>query len=131
MTHEEAEIMLQKAVGDAVIGRRGGGLPGRQGRPRAIRRPLGGKGQKAKAPQKCAAHSQEKDGTNVPPFIFFRASCACCGGEYLKRRPWQETCSRDCQLIYLAARTFLKAYREGRADGLRETIEKLKSEVKK
>jgi hypothetical protein len=29
-------------------------------------------------------------------------------------------------LIYLAARTFLEAYREGKAGGLMETIEELK-----
>jgi hypothetical protein len=29
-------------------------------------------------------------------------------------------------LIYLAARTFLKAYREGRADGLKPIIEELR-----
>lgn len=56
------------------------------------------------------------------------AKCACCKGEFRKKWAWQECCSRDCQLIYLAARTFLKAYREGRADGLKPIIDELKRE---
>jgi hypothetical protein len=69
---------------------------------------------KTKAPQKCAAH-----------FVPATEACKCCGREYFRRRSWQRTCSRECQLILLAAETFLRAYREGRASGLYNTISEL------
>jgi hypothetical protein len=49
-------------------------------------------------------------------------ACQCCGREYLRRRFWQKTCSRECQLVFLAAQTFIRAYREGHADGLSRII---------
>lgn len=66
---------------------------------------------KTKAPQKmrCA-------------FVPIRTGCACCGREYFKRRSWQRTCSRECQLVLLAAETVITAHRKGRADGLRAAI---------
>jgi len=69
---------------------------------------------KTKAPQKCAAH-----------FVPAMEACKCCGREYLKRRSWQRTCSRECQLILLAADKVVKAIRAGCADGLRDVIEEL------
>lgn len=69
---------------------------------------------KIKAPQKCAAH-----------FIPATEACKCCGREYFRRRSWQRTCSRECQLILLAAETFVRAYRGGRADGLYDIISEL------
>jgi hypothetical protein len=63
---------------------------------------------KTKAPQKAAA-----------------AKCACCNGEFRKKWKWQECCSRECQLVYLAARKVLEAWREGRADGLCDVIREI------
>jgi hypothetical protein len=59
-------------------------------------------------------------------FVPHPTACACCGREYLKRRRWQEACCRDCQLILWAAKTFIRAYRLGRADGLKPILEELK-----
>jgi hypothetical protein len=65
-------------------------------------------GVKIKAPQKAAA-----------------ATCACCGREFRKKWAWQKCCSRTCQLIYLAARTFQGAYERGQASGLQGIVAEL------
>jgi hypothetical protein len=100
-------------------GDRGPGQARTQGEPEPNRGRPGEKTGKTKAPQKmrCA-------------FVPIRTGCACCGREYFKRRAWQRTCSRECQLVYLAARKVLKAYQAGRADGLCGLIKKL-AEVKR
>jgi len=100
----------QRAPGRAISQNR----PGTRGRSGAIRGAYGEKEQKAKASQKmrCA-------------FMPIRTGCACCGHEYLRRRSWQRACSRECQLILLAAEKVVKAIREGRADGLRDIIRQL------
>lgn len=103
------EITPQKAPGTPLTGQTGRDPSGGQGQDKAIREAYGEKERKTKAPQIAAA-----------------AKCVCCEGEFRQRWTWQKCCSRDCQLIYLAARTFLEAYREGRADGLRDVIEELK-----
>jgi len=89
-------------------GDRGPGQASTQGEPEPNRGRPGEKDKKIKAPQKAAA-----------------AKCACCNGEFRKKWKWQECCSRECQLVYLAARKVLKAYRAGRADGLRDVIHEL------
>ena len=61
-------------------------------------------------------------------FVPIRTGCACCGREYFKRRSWQRTCSRDCQLILLAAQKFIEAYQAGRAGGLQTIIRDLTEE---
>jgi len=45
--------------------------------------------------------------------------CPCCGKIFEPTRRWQESCSRRCQLVYLAAKTCVRAFKDGRADGLR------------
>jgi len=111
-----AEIMREIGRSTSLTRQTDRGLPGGQARTEAIRRVYGEKRQKTKAPQKmrCA-------------FVPGPAVCECCGGDYFRRRSWQRTCSRDCQLILWAAETFFRAYREGRADGLRPVIEELKA----
>jgi len=54
--------------------------------------------------------------------------CAACGSVFKPKRKWQECCCRECQLVYLAARTILDAYRAGRANGLKKIIEEMKGE---
>ena len=90
-------------------------VPGGRGSTRGIRRAYGEKGGETKARQKmrCA-------------FIPECVPCGCCGKPYLRRRPWQKACSRECQLVILAAEKFAKAYREGRADGMRGLVEELR-----
>jgi hypothetical protein len=85
------------------------------GAERALQERSGKKAMKINAPQKmrCA-------------FIPTMTACRCCGGEFRKTRRWQKCCSRECQLIYLAAQTFIKAYRAGRAEGLRHVIRELR-----
>ena len=93
----------QHAPGGAVSRSR----PGTRGRIQAFRGTLGENetGTKASQKMRCA-------------FIPIMTACKCCGREYLRRRRWQRACSRECQLVLLAAEKVVKAYREGRADGL-------------
>jgi hypothetical protein len=56
------------------------------------------------------------------------AKCSTCEGQFRTRRrvrTEKSYCSSRCRLLYWAAHVLLEAYREGRADGLRETIRKL------
>jgi hypothetical protein len=55
-------------------------------------------------------------------FVPIRTDCTCCGREYLKRRPWQRTCSRECQLIFWHYEKLKKAFLAGRAVGLLEPM---------
>ena len=84
-----------------------------------------------------AAISQNRPGTQgkrrfreaakiKAPQIAAAAKCACCTGEFRRKWSWQKCCSRECQLIYLAARKVLEAYRAGRGDGLRDIIRRIK-----
>lgn len=53
--------------------------------------------------------------------------CEVCLGPVGRRK---KICSPRCRLVKWGAKALLEAWREGRADGLAEIIEEIKSEVK-
>jgi hypothetical protein len=53
--------------------------------------------------------------------------CQVCLGPVAQGK---KICSPHCRLVKWGANAFLKAYREGRADGLRGIIEELKAASK-
>jgi len=66
---------------------------------------------KTKAPQKCVDA--------------FTRICLTCRGEFRPLRPWQVYCSDKCRLVHWAARALDEAFKEGRADGLRDAVREL------
>lgn len=57
-------------------------------------------------------------------------SCDVCGGKFSPYRRTQDTCSPRCRLLRWAARELLKAYREGKINGLRGLLEELAEVVR-
>ena len=57
-------------------------------------------------------------------------ACLCCGKKFRPKKPWQDFCQPKCKLISWCANRFLKAFKAGKADGLRDIIKELSEAVK-
>jgi hypothetical protein len=62
-------------------------------------------------PRKCATH--------------IVINCTCCGIKFERKRDWQRTHKRECQLILWYAEKFFEAFRAGKAEALRPVLEEL------
>jgi hypothetical protein len=68
-------------------------------------------------PQSQAKKTATKDRSEKP--------CLCCEKKFRPKKPWQDFCKPECKLISWCANQFLKAFKAGRADGLKNIIQEL------
>ena len=52
-------------------------------------------------------------------------ACLCCEKKFRPKKSWQEFCKPECKLISWCANQFLKAFKAGKANGLKNIIQEL------